>query len=212
MREILTNIKKPELVAKRRNQIMKTAMKLFRRNGYHATTMREICKHARVNMGSFYDYFGSKQDILVYIYKEMIFGGRVYDQAFPEENVSTWNDLEPFLKSLTFNAWNRHKNPIQLLYRETISLDKGTMREVLKIESEYVRWIAENLRKGLGRSSVDQELEIIANSIALINAFLPLRGWNMHHLDQERILDSIVDMLMSKLKALRRHPPRSGSV
>ena len=212
MREILTNIKKPELVTKRRNQIMKTAMKLFRRNGYHATTMREICKHARVNMGSFYDYFGSKQDILVYIYKEMIFGGRVYDQAFPEENVSTWNDLEPFLKSLTFNAWNRHKNPIQLLYRETISLDKGTMREVLKIESEYVRWIAENLRKGLGRSSVNQELEIIANSIALINAFLPLRGWNMHHLDQERILDSIVDMVMSKLKALRRHPPRSGSV
>ena len=212
MREILTNIKKPELVTKRRNQIMKTAMKLFRRNGYHATTMREICKHARVNMGSFYDYFGSKQDILVYIYKEMIFGGRVYDQAFPEENVSTWNDLEPFLKSLTFNAWNRHKNPIQLLYRETISLDKGTMREVLKIESEYVRWIAENLRQGLGWSSVNQELEIIANSIALINAFLPLRGWNMHHLDQERILDSIVDMLMSKLKALRRHSPRSGSV
>jgi hypothetical protein len=38
-----------------------------------------------------------------------------------------------------------------------------------------------------------------------INAFIPLRGWNLHHIDQEEILNFAVDMLMTKLKELRPH-------
>ncbi len=204
LREILTNIKKPELVTKRRVQIMRAAMDLFRKNGYHATTMREICKKARVNMGSFYDYFGSKEDILVYMYKEMMYAGKILGEAFPERNVTEWNGLEPFIKSLMCAGWNKHKHSIQLLYRETISLDKKTMREVLRIESDYVQWVAEKLRKGLGRSCVNQELEIIANSIVYLNSFIPLRGWNMRHIDQRKILNLLAQILMTKLKELRK--------
>ena len=42
VREIKTNIKKPELVTKRRNQIMKAATELFRKKGYHATTIMMV--------------------------------------------------------------------------------------------------------------------------------------------------------------------------
>jgi len=213
MREINTNIKKPELVDKRRKQIMKTSMKLFRKKGYHATTMREICKTAGINMGSFYDYFGSKEDILVYIYKEMMCGGRTFERTFQGWRVSSWDDLEPFIKSLTFDSWNRNKHSIQLLYRETISLDKNTLREVLRIESAYVQWVAENLRAGLGLSSVKPDLEILANSLTFLNAFIPLRGWNMHHLEQEKILEFITQMLMAKLKDFQKaFPHRNDQV
>lgn len=109
MREIITHIKKPELVQKRRTQIMKAAMALFRKNGYHATTMRQICRKANVNMGSFYDYFGSKGDILVYLYKEMMYGGRIFEREFAGRNVSVRADLEPFLKSMMLASWNRYK-------------------------------------------------------------------------------------------------------
>ncbi len=210
MREIPAHIKKPELLAKRRNQILKAAMRLFEKNGYHATTMREICRRAGVNLGSFYDYFGSKEDILVYIYKEMMYGGR-FEKAFPETNISGWSDLEPFIRSLLAYSWNRNKHPIQLLYRETISLDPNTLREVLRIEAEYIKWVAENLRRGLGFPAVSEELEIIANSIVYIDSFVPLRGWNMHHLDQEKILEVIVQMLMMKLTDLKRQWKRRAS-
>ncbi len=205
MREILTNIKTPELVAKRRRQILRTAMELFRKNGYHATTMREICAKSRVNMGSFYDYFGSKEDILVYIYKEMMYEAGSFDGLI-DRDVSGWEDLEPFLRSVLLESWNKNKKSIQLMYRETIALDKSTLRSVMKIESDFVKWVAEKLRRAVGCPKVTRELEIIANSIVYFNSFIPLRGWNMHHIDQKKILDSLVGMFMDKLEQLRKHP------
>jgi len=202
VREIKTNIKKPELVTKRRNQIMKAAMDLFRKKSYHATSMREICKKAKVNQGSFYDYFGGKEDILVYIYKQVM-SREELDWASPDGKISGWKDVENFLKVLMSNAWNRDKNNIQLMYRETTSLDKKTMRDVLKIESNFIKWVAENLRQGLGLPSTSPKLEMIANLAVFINAFIPLRGWNLHHMNQEEVLNFAVDMLMTKLKELR---------
>ncbi len=202
MREILTNIKKPELVTKRRHQIMRTAMELFRKNGFHATTMREICAKSRVNMGSFYDYFGSKEDILVYIYKEMMYESSSFDGLVPRD-VTGWSDLEPFLRAILVESWNKNKKSIQLMYRETIALDKNTVREVMRIESEFVQWIAEKLRRAVGLPRITRELEILANSIVYLNSFIPLRGWNMHHIDQKKILDSLVGMFMARLKKLR---------
>jgi AcrR family transcriptional regulator len=210
MREIKTRIKKPSLIAKRREQIMRTAMDLFREKGYHKTTMREICALSKVNRGSFYDYFESKEDILIYIYKQMMYQEGDFEKSLPKEKISGWEDLEPYLRSLLTAAWNRDKHPIQLLYRETISLDKKSRKDVLRIESEYVQIVAENLRKGLGFSALSEELEILANSLVFIDSFFPLRGWNMHHLDQKKVLDVVTDMFMMKLNELRDHQKRKG--
>jgi AcrR family transcriptional regulator len=205
MRDIATNIKKPELVAKRRKQIMKAAMKLFLKNGFHGTTMRQICEASKVNRASIYDYFESKDDILVYIYKELIYFRGDFDKAFPSLNISGRKDLENYIKGVIYISWKRGKKTIQLLYRETIALDNDTRRRVMKIESDYIRWVANNLRKGVGFPNVTTELEIMANTITFIDAFVPLRGWNMSHLNIEELLDFIVDMIMRKLTAIKKN-------
>jgi len=202
MREITTSIKKPELVTKRREQIMKAALVLFRKNGYHGTTMRQICEKSKVNRASIYDYFGSKADILVYVYKQMMYQDGKFDEAFPEVSISGWKDLEPFIRAIMTISWNQNSPRIQLLWRETISLDKKSMEDVLKIESNYINWVTENLRKGLGLPAKTRELEIMANTMVYFNSFIPLRGWNLRHIDQDKILDFVVEMLMLKLKQL----------
>jgi len=203
MREIMTSIKKPELIAKRREQIMEAAMDLFREQGYHATTMRQICDKSDVNRGSFYDYFGSKEDILVFIFKRMMYQSGDFDKAFAEVNISRFKDLEPYIRSIIDLSWRVNRDLILLLYRETNALDPETLRAVLRIESDYTQWMANNLRRGLKWPAVTKELEMMANTIIYIHAFIPLRGWNMGHLDQADIIDFIVDMLMMKLKKIR---------
>lgn len=204
MRKISTKIKKPALVAKRREQILRAALELIRKNGYHGTSMREICAKSKVNRASIYDYFKSKSDILIYIYHQMMYGEGNFYRTFSDSTISSWDDLEPFLRSTISFAWSHHKHPIQLMYRETISLDSKTRRSVLKIESDYVKWISKNLQKGLGLNAVTPDLEILANTIVYFNGFIPLRGWNMNEIDQESILDSVVEMIMGKLEKLRR--------
>ena len=210
MKKITTSIKKPELVASRREQITEAAFYLFRKNGYHATTMRQICERSKVNRASIYDYFGSKADILVYIYKQMLYQDGKFDEAFPELSITRWEDLEPFIRAVISISWNMNRQRIQLLWRETISLDKKSMEDVLRIESNYINWVAENLRRGLGLASVTDELDIIANTMVYFNSFVPLRGWNMRDLDQESILDSVVNMLMMQLKDIKGTEDRRG--
>jgi TetR/AcrR family transcriptional regulator, cholesterol catabolism regulator len=211
MRDIATNIKKPELVAKRRQQIMKAAMELFLKNGFHGTTMRQICSASKVNRASIYDYFASKDDILVYIYKlvyiyrDVAYFDIGYDEEFPKINISKWKDLETFIRSVINTSWTRNTKTIQLLYRETIALDKDTKKQVMKIESNLIKWVAENLRKGLGLPTVTTELEILANTITFIDAFVPLRGWNMNHLDKEDLLNFVVNMMMRELKTIKKN-------
>jgi len=204
LREIATTIKKPELVARRREQIIAAALDLFRKKGYQRTTMREICDLSSVNRGSFYDYFQNKEDILVYIYKTMMYSGGNFDKAFRNVKITGWKDLEPYIRSVLQRAWNDNKRSIQLMYRETISLDKVTAREVARIESDYVKWVAENLRKGLGLKEVTPELEIFSNMMVFLHSFIPLRNWNMGHLGQNKIMDLVIEMLMMKLKKMKK--------
>jgi len=204
MREISTNIKKPELVAKRRQKISEVAMDLFLKNGYHGTTVRQICEASGVNRASIYDYFASKEDILVYLYKNVVdYSEGDKQKNFPETSIHAWKDIEPFIRSVIDNSWIKKEKTIQMLYKETMSLDPDSLLQVGAIESNYVKWVAENLRKGIGLQTVTEELEIVANAIVFFNAFRPLRGWNMSHLGKDKILDVVVKMLMSKLKTFK---------
>jgi TetR/AcrR family transcriptional regulator, cholesterol catabolism regulator len=49
---------------KSRDSILEAAAKLFRRQGYSATTLRQIAAMAKIKAGSIYYYFDSKEQIL----------------------------------------------------------------------------------------------------------------------------------------------------
>lgn len=51
----------------RKELIMTTAMELFAYKGYHATSIREIAKAANISKGLMYNYFESKEVLLIAI-------------------------------------------------------------------------------------------------------------------------------------------------
>jgi AcrR family transcriptional regulator len=54
----------PARQEERRRQILEAALACFRRRGFHATTIAEICAEAQVSAGALYRYFASKEDII----------------------------------------------------------------------------------------------------------------------------------------------------
>lgn len=50
-------------------KIVKTAIGLFKRNGYHATSLYTICSACGVTKGTFYYHFNSKSDIIFHYYE-----------------------------------------------------------------------------------------------------------------------------------------------
>jgi AcrR family transcriptional regulator len=55
---------------KRRQQLLRSAGKLFARKGYRGTTTEEIARHAGLTKGALYHHFKSKEDVLFAIVKD----------------------------------------------------------------------------------------------------------------------------------------------
>ena len=47
------------------NAILNSALELFSKNGYDATSVADICSKANVSKGAFYHHFSSKQDLFL---------------------------------------------------------------------------------------------------------------------------------------------------
>ncbi|MGO4882667.1 MAG: TetR/AcrR family transcriptional regulator [Bryobacteraceae bacterium] len=58
-------------VAKNKLKIERAARKLFTRQGFHGTTVREIAQHAGVSMGKLYLYYPAKEDIFIDLVQRM---------------------------------------------------------------------------------------------------------------------------------------------
>jgi len=54
----------PGQQAARRDRLLDAAERCFARSGFHAATMAEIARAARVSAGATYVYFGSKEDLI----------------------------------------------------------------------------------------------------------------------------------------------------
>ncbi len=199
MPKVRTQIKNKELVEKRRGQVIDAAVRLFLQKGFHATTIREICRASGVNRGSIYDYFTTKNDILVLMYEEMM--KRRFWRPLPHRQPggSVKKSLEEFLRPIIRESWTRNRDGILVLYRETDALDRKTQKYILSVEAEYIEFITKALKTRSGWKGDPARLEILANLLVFVNAFFALRGWNLRKYDFETVLDVIVDAFMKIL-------------
>ena len=60
-----------DTVARNRLKIERAALKLFTRQGFHGTTVREIAQGAGVSMGKLYLYYPNKEDIFIGLVQHM---------------------------------------------------------------------------------------------------------------------------------------------
>ncbi len=84
------------------DRILRAALEIFAERGFKATTVRDICQRAEVNVASVNYYFSSKEalyrDVLVYSFKE---ADRRYPQvAFADETLPPEDRLQLFIRTL----------------------------------------------------------------------------------------------------------------
>lgn len=53
-----------------REKVLRTSMELIAREGYRNVTIQRICKECGVSVGTFYQYFSAKRDIIVLMDRE----------------------------------------------------------------------------------------------------------------------------------------------
>mgnify|MGYP000462469943 CR=1 FL=1 len=58
--------------ANRRHEIFHKVVNVFLKKGFHETSMREIAESAGIGKSTLYDYFKTKDDILLYFFEDQL--------------------------------------------------------------------------------------------------------------------------------------------
>ncbi|AIQ68321.1 TetR/AcrR family transcriptional regulator [Paenibacillus graminis] len=80
-----------------KNNLFESAVKLMKQHSLEDITIAEICRGAGVSVGSFYNYFSTKSDILIQMYEQ---ADGYFDQKFRdlEPSASIRNDIVDYFK------------------------------------------------------------------------------------------------------------------
>ena len=123
-----------------KDKIYSSAMNKFTEKGLERTTIQEICRDAEVSIGSFYNHFNSKEDIIYEIFKR----ADLNFEQFKERNVDKKGIRELILEYMDYYVSFVQTNDIQFtkFFYNTSNhyfvQEKRPMQEVLKsILREY---------------------------------------------------------------------------
>ncbi|MFO7964823.1 MAG: TetR/AcrR family transcriptional regulator [Desulfobacterales bacterium] len=179
-RDIPTQIKNPELVERRRRQIADAAVRLFVLNGYDKTTTRQIARASRLSIGSLYEYFATKEDVL-YLVMDTIY--QEIEKALSSvcsKGAKGRNALKDLIRQY-FLVCHRMSDYMLLLYQETHVLTREWRKRVLKNElgitgifETIVRAVFE--AKGY-KNPKSRHIQLTAHNISVMAHMWTFRRW-----------------------------------
>ncbi len=194
------SIKNKELIRKKERLIALAATSKFIEKGFHKTSVREIAKEAGLTIGNLYDYVTSKDDILYLVYKEFftVWSGNL----LKDPNILTISDPKKQLCAAIesmLNVVSKTRDLVILAYRETKSLRRDHLKEVLGQESKLVEYFEQIIRRGIQLGCFRKvDAALTANSIVFLLALAPLRGWNfMDNYDEQDLTEFIKDFVIN---------------
>lgn len=175
---VKTNVKDELLIETRRQQIVTSAVQLFREKGFHRTTTREIAASAGFSIGTLYEYIRSKEDVLYLVCDSIFLKVMETIAHFPEET----NALETLKSAIAqyYRLIDTMHEEFTIMYQETKSLPKPKMQYILSKELEMVgvfEQLLKNCRTENSLQLTDDEIYIAANQIVIQGQSWAFRKW-----------------------------------
>lgn len=180
LKDIPTQIKNPELVKKRRRQIVDAAVQLFIEKGFHKTTTRQIARAAGFSIGSLYEYVSCKEDVL-YLVCEAIHAE--VERGVAEALKRTTRGREALAEVIReyFLVCHRMCDHILMIYQETQSLPPQWRRKVLENEVNitgiFVKVLARLIESGSFPHMDSRSVDLVAHNISVLGHMWTFRRW-----------------------------------
>ena len=170
-----------ELVAERRKQIAKSAARLFVKQGYEKTWVREIGAACGMSMGTLYHYVGSKKDILYMVIDQGMLPLQQFidkvNSNYLTDSISPIKALESTVQ-LLYQTIEQIEDIIAFIYLESKHFENDLLKKGQQIELQCIEILERLLTKGCetGEFKID-EIPIVAHNIIVLSHMWVLRKW-----------------------------------
>lgn len=196
MVQIPTTVKNQRLVKQRRRQIVLAAIKLFSRNGFHKTTLKELAEEAGLSYGNIYDYVGSKEDIFFLIH-DFLAGSAMEILNRSIEGIQ--DPIEKLRRMVRgeFNLMDQWADALLLIYQESHIVHGDFLRKLLQKERAHLEKFEVVLNECIAEGVLRPcNVRLVSNLIkSMIDAWT-IKRWDLRghasRLEAERSIMEIV--------------------
>jgi AcrR family transcriptional regulator len=181
-REVLASVNDERLVEKRRTQMIKGAVTLFKEKGFHRTTTREIAKAAGFSIGTLYEYIRTKEDILYlvcdFIYDEV-------QEKLQKEIEQSDGTLESLKLTIAYfyKVMDDMQDEVLVMYQEVKALTKDALPYVLNKELRMVGMFEKVITKCVENgelSLTEKQISLVSHNIFVQGQMWSFRRWALH--------------------------------
>jgi AcrR family transcriptional regulator len=197
-RNVASMVEDPDLIAKRRGQIVAAATQLFAREGFYRTTIKDIAKLAGISSGLVYQYFREKEDILLLVLLEVV---DAYAREIPKALEGVTDPLDRLLTAVDAycRVVDRHRAATVLAYRSTKSLPPDRRRELIQERETETNQIiasaiADCIKQGLVRRV---NVDVLVYQIIMAAHGWALKSWHFKsRLSLDEFIRETLDILL----------------
>ncbi len=183
---------KPET---RREEIIKTAAKLFKEKGYSAVTMRDLATAMGMKAASLYNHINSKQEILKEIIISLAEDFTSGMREIKESELSSIEKLKAIVKlHISISSHNIHG--MASLNNDWMHLEEQ-LPYYLELRKNYESGIRSVLKEGVSRNEIkDTNLEVMLFS--LLSTLRSLYLWipKKEDLNAEKLTQNLSEVLI----------------
>ncbi len=184
---------------RRLDRIIDGARDVIGRKGFHATSMREIAAAANVPIATLYLHIDKKDDLLALITNKIMEQTRVNFErgrsltGTPTERLR--GAVAAYLASISSN-----RRAINLIYRETHSLDRAERQALFELDLDFTRQWQEIIDEGArdGSFAVD-DTHLATQAIYFLCAVWALRHWALDDYSEGDVAEQLCDLILHGL-------------
>lgn len=177
--KVITSVKDTELIEKRREQIVKAAISLFKNKGFHKTTTREIAKESGFSIGTLYEYIRQKEDILFLVCEAIHNDVDLHLKRVIDLEEPSINHLITVVKSY-FQLMDEMQDEVIVMYQEIKSLEEQTRTYILQQEREMIQMLKQVIVNCMPHYISEMDAELLANNIFVQGQMWGFRRWALH--------------------------------
>ncbi|MFK9093559.1 TetR/AcrR family transcriptional regulator [Bacillus salipaludis] len=124
----------------RKQHVIKMAHQLFIEKGFQATSIQDILDYSGISKGTFYNYFSSKNELLIGIYKS------IYKKLENNRNELLIGqdpaNIEIFIKQLELQMITNRKNKLIAIFEEVMASNDTDLKQFIqRSRLSSLRWL-----------------------------------------------------------------------
>lgn len=176
--------------AKRRHEIFHKVVNVFLKQGFHETSMQEIAQAAGLGKSTLYDYFRTKDEILVYFFEDQFGDMADSTQKIALQNLSADKRLRQVMEQYLENL-QANKSLFMKLTAESQRLKPESQKKIQDKRHAFQDMIRALIDEGI-REGVFRKVNSLLAARLLLSAMTPVvYGSRFTGTPQEMLKDTL---------------------